>query len=285
MRLDVLKFSRDDLDRWIIVITEYFSLLNTPTDQCLWIVGFNLEGMAAEWFQWMSRNASPKIKGSLNADEDIGVNEDSSVIDGIFDMGESNMESMEVRSKFGEFLDNKKSMEEVVGIGEALRVGEDDDSGNVATDEGDDAISSHTWEDLTTTFPVNLFQPRRTEKLLQIFYDHVNPATRRTIDQSAGGKIRDRNAKESWALLEDLTLYDNERWNDLRDFAKPVKAISLAQDVPSTSNCRLIKLKNQVQRLMEAHLAPKKPIQVNKITSSCEICSGPYDTQYYMKNT
>ncbi|GJR50423.1 hypothetical protein Tco_1400944 [Tanacetum coccineum] len=49
----------------------------------------------------------------------------------------------------------------------------------------------------------------------------------RTIDQSADGKLRDRNAKESWALLEDLALYDNESWNDLRDFAKPVKAISL----------------------------------------------------------
>ncbi|GKA02260.1 MAK10-like protein [Tanacetum coccineum] len=32
------------------------------------------------------------------------------------------------------------------------------------------------------------------------------------------------------------------------------------------------------------HLAPMQPNQVNKITSSCEICSGPHDTQYYMKN-
>ncbi|GJX87705.1 hypothetical protein Tco_0339719 [Tanacetum coccineum] len=35
-----------------------------------------------------------------------------------------------------------------------------------------------------------------------------------------------------------------------RDFAKPVKAISLPQDVPSTSDCRLIELENQVQCLM-----------------------------------
>ncbi|GJV14961.1 hypothetical protein Tco_1360284 [Tanacetum coccineum] len=107
---------------------------------------------------------------------------------------------------------------------------------------------------------------------------------RRTIDQSAGGKLRDRNAEESWAILEDLALYDNESWNDPRDFAKPVKAISLPQDVPSTSDRRLIELQNQVQRLMEAHLAPKQPIQVNKIISSCEICSGPHDTQYCMEN-
>ncbi|GKF95833.1 hypothetical protein Tco_0288568, partial [Tanacetum coccineum] len=87
-----------------------------------------------------------------------------------------------------------------------------------------------------------------------------------------------------WALLEDLALYDNESWNDPRDFAKPVKAIALPQDVPNTSDRRLIELENQVQRLMEAYLAPKQPIQVNKITTSCEICSGPYDTQYCMED-
>ncbi|GKB37852.1 hypothetical protein Tco_0882794 [Tanacetum coccineum] len=45
-------------------------------------------------------------------------------------------------------------------------------------------------------------------------------------------KLDTRNAKESWALLEDLALYDNESWNDPRDLAKPVKEISLHQDVP-----------------------------------------------------
>ncbi|GJW61957.1 MAK10-like protein [Tanacetum coccineum] len=81
------------------------------------------------------------------------------------------------------------------------------------------------------------------------FYDHVNPVTRQTIDQSAG-----------------------------------VKAITLPQDVPSTSDRRLIELENQVQRLMEAHLALTQPTQVNKITTPCEICSGPHDTQNCMEN-
>ncbi|GJT92629.1 MAK10-like protein [Tanacetum coccineum] len=186
--------------------------------------------------------------------------------------------------------------------------------------------SISTWGDLTTCFLAQFFPPRRTTKLLndilmfqqhqgeslseawtrfkdliqkvphhginlwlqvQIFYDHVNPATRQTIDQSDGGKLRDINAEESWVLLEDLALYDNESWSDPRDFAKPVKAISLPQDVPSTFDRRLTELENQVQRLMEAHLAPKQPIQVNKITSSCEICNGPHDphdTQYCMEN-
>ncbi|GJS65640.1 MAK10-like protein [Tanacetum coccineum] len=185
------------------------------------------------------------------------------------------------------------------------------------------AGSITTWEDLTTRFLAQFFPPGRTAKLrndilmfqqhhgeslskawtrfkdllqkvphhgidlwlqVQIFYDHVNPVTRRTIDQSAGGKLRDQNAEESWALLEDLTLYDNESWNDLRDFAKPIKAITLPQDVLSTSDHPLIELKNQVQRLMEAHLAQTQPTQVNKITTSCEICSGPHDTQYCMED-
>ncbi|GJZ33555.1 MAK10-like protein [Tanacetum coccineum] len=184
------------------------------------------------------------------------------------------------------------------------------------------ARSISTWEDLTTRFLAQFVPSGRTTKLrneilmfqqhqgeslskawtrlkellqklphhgidlwlqVQIFYDYVNPATRRTIDQSAG-KLYEKNVEESWALLEDLSLYDNESWNDPRDFAKLVKAISLPQDVPSTFDHRLIELENQVQCLMEAHLAPKSPTQVKKITSSCGICSGPHDTQYYMEN-
>ncbi|GJR26499.1 hypothetical protein Tco_1102731 [Tanacetum coccineum] len=68
------------------------------------------------------------------------------------------------------------------------------------------------------------------------------------------------------------------------DFAKSVKAIALPQDVPSTSDRHLIELENQVQRLMEAHLALTQPTQVNKITTPYEICSGPHDTQYCMEN-
>ncbi|GKF98043.1 hypothetical protein Tco_0293864, partial [Tanacetum coccineum] len=64
----------------------------------------------------------------------------------------------------------------------------------------------------------------------------------------------------------------------------PVKAIALSQDVLSTSDRRLIELENQVQRLMKAHLALTQPTQVNKFTTSCEICSGPHDTQYCIED-
>nr|GEU81978.1 uncharacterized mitochondrial protein AtMg00810-like [Tanacetum cinerariifolium] len=103
MRLDVLKFSMDDPERWIFAITEYFSLLNTPADQRLRTHIVKKKTDATVPLQ--SELASPKIKGSLNADEDIGV-------------------------------------DEVVGGGEALGVGEDDDSGNAATNGGDDTVEN-----------------------------------------------------------------------------------------------------------------------------------------------
>ncbi|GKD55555.1 zinc finger, CCHC-type containing protein [Tanacetum coccineum] len=98
------------------------------------------------------------------------------------------------------------------------------------------AGSISTWEDLTTRFLAKFFPPGRTVKLrndimmfqqhqgeslskacyrfkdllpkvprhgidlwlqVQIIYDHVNLATRRTIDQLTGGKLRDRNVEES----------------------------------------------------------------------------------------
>ncbi|GJT23993.1 hypothetical protein Tco_0893930 [Tanacetum coccineum] len=121
----------------------------------------------------------------------------------------------------------------------------------------------------------------RERTRLRLFQFSLRDQASNLLEHLPAGSI---NAEESRTLLEDLALNDNESWNDPRDFAKPVKAILLPQDVPSASDLRLIELENQVQCLMEAHLAPKQLIQVNKITSSCEICSGPHDTQYCMEN-
>nr|GEU49398.1 retrotransposon protein, putative, unclassified [Tanacetum cinerariifolium] len=51
MRLDVPKFNGSDPDSWIFAINEYFSLLETTPEQRLRIIGFNLEGDAAECIQ------------------------------------------------------------------------------------------------------------------------------------------------------------------------------------------------------------------------------------------
>ncbi|GJR69852.1 MAK10-like protein [Tanacetum coccineum] len=107
-----------------------------------------------------------------------------------------------------------------------------------------------TWED-----PYSILSTRKDRKTLQRYPDVRTTSWRISLRSMDSGKLRDRNAKESWALLEDLALYDNEIWNDPRDLAKLVKVITLPQDVP-----------------------------MNKITTSCEICSGPHDTQYCMKD-
>nr|GEW10374.1 S-adenosyl-L-homocysteine hydrolase [Tanacetum cinerariifolium] len=98
------------------------------------------------------------------------------------------------------------------------------------------------------------------EFLLSEYCDAVSTHTKKA-SKDLKTALCNRNAKESWALLEDRALYDNESWNDPKDFAKMVKAISLPQDVPSTSDSRLIELENQVQRLINSHLAPKQPVQ------------------------
>ncbi|GJU89215.1 MAK10-like protein [Tanacetum coccineum] len=128
------------------------------------------------------------------------------------------------------------------------------------------AGSITTWEDLPTRFLAQFFLPGRTVKLrndILMFQQHHG-----------------ESLSEAWTHFKDLL-----QNNDPRDFAKRVKVIALPQDVPSTFDRRLIELKNQVKRLMEAHLALTQPTQVNKITTSCGICGGPYDTQYCMEDS
>ncbi|GKB81661.1 hypothetical protein Tco_0948556 [Tanacetum coccineum] len=87
----------------------------------------------------------------------------------------------------------------------------------------------------------------------------------------AGGKLRDKNSEESWALLEDLAFYDNESWNDPRDFAKPVKVISMPHDVPSTSDRRMLELEDQIKNLMrkpKASSTQPPPCQANVVNST-----------------
>ncbi|GJY25635.1 MAK10-like protein [Tanacetum coccineum] len=104
------------------------------------------------------------------------------------------------------------------------------------------------------------------------------------IDRVAGGKLRDKNADESWEIIKDLALYDHEGWNDSKEFVKPVKANSLLQDVPSTSDHRLIELENQVQTLDGSPSCSDATYSSEQNHFFIEICSGPHDTQYRMEN-
>ncbi|GJT33723.1 hypothetical protein Tco_0924142 [Tanacetum coccineum] len=95
------------------------------------------------------------------------------------------------------------------------------------------------------------------------------------IDHAAGGKLHDQSTKESWEIIEDLALYDNKSWNDLRDLAKPVKAISFPYDVPSTTDHRLIKLENQETDIQEKDKKKAKNIQNRARNGKDKVKSKP----------
>ncbi|GJT47430.1 hypothetical protein Tco_0956145 [Tanacetum coccineum] len=109
--------------------------------------------------------------------------------------------------------------------------------------------------------------------------------SRSKITKHEGTSLQQRQRPRSQELNNKSNLIDltKECHNKLTS-GEIVKAIGLPQDVPITSDRRLIELENQVQCLMEAHLAPTQPDQVNKVTTSCEICSGPHDTQNCMED-
>ncbi|GKD24563.1 hypothetical protein Tco_1230777 [Tanacetum coccineum] len=98
-----------------------------------------------------------------------------------------------------------------------------------------------TWEDLTTRSLAQLFLPGRSCE----------------IDRTTGGKLRYKNTDESWEIIENLALYDYERWNDLKDFVKPVKAISTPQSTSKTPDQILLELEDQINFLL--NVSPPTP--------------------------
>ncbi|GKA63635.1 hypothetical protein Tco_0763241 [Tanacetum coccineum] len=94
---------------------------------------------------------------------------------------------------------------------------------------------------------------------IQIFYDHVSFHLKCEIDRTACGKIRDKNADESWQIIENLTLYDYEGWNDSKEFIKQVKAISTPQSTSKTPDRRLLELEDQIQFLLKGSQPTLRP--------------------------
>ncbi|GJW96008.1 MAK10-like protein [Tanacetum coccineum] len=148
--------------------------------------------------------------------------------------------------------------------------------------------NQHLKDFLKLVDSLDLDNENRERKRLRLFqfsiHDQASNWLERLPTTSRRVSLRSMDSFQGLSTKKDLSLYDNESLNDPRDFAKPVKAISLPQDVPSTSDHHLIELGSQVQCLMEAHIALMQPTQVSKITSSCEICSDPHNTQYCMEN-
>ncbi|GJW81173.1 hypothetical protein Tco_0145148 [Tanacetum coccineum] len=69
------------------------------------------------------------------------------------------------------------------------------------------------------------------------------------IDRTADDKLHNKNAGESWEIIENLALYDHEGWDDTKEFVKPVKAIATPQGIPKTPDQRLLDLEDQINFL------------------------------------
>ncbi|GJV78803.1 retrovirus-related pol polyprotein from transposon TNT 1-94 [Tanacetum coccineum] len=100
------------------------------------------------------------------------------------------------------------------------------------------------------THPLFLSQKKHKKKTQDFEDFYINRALRE-IDRAAGDKLRDKNAEESWEIIENLALYDHEGWNDSRDFVKPVKAISLPPNTSKTPDRRLLELEDQIKFLLK----------------------------------
>ncbi|GJT40125.1 hypothetical protein Tco_0939990 [Tanacetum coccineum] len=115
---------------------------------------------------------------------------------------------------------------------------------------------NHPWRGSLTSF-LSMISPV-DRKTPQRYLDVPTTSRRislRSMDSFQGLTPKSPSSWHRSLAPKDPILYDNESWNDPRDFAKPIKGISLPQNVLSTFDRHLIELDNQVQHLMEAHLA------------------------------
>ncbi|GJS44235.1 hypothetical protein Tco_0569278 [Tanacetum coccineum] len=71
------------------------------------------------------------------------------------------------------------------------------------------------------------------------------------IDRAFGGKLRNKNADESWEIIENLALYDHEGWDDTKEFVKLVKDITVPQGITKTPDRRLLELEDQYNFLLK----------------------------------
>ncbi|GJY92440.1 hypothetical protein Tco_0508222 [Tanacetum coccineum] len=88
-----------------------------------------------------------------------------------------------------------------------------------------------------------------------------------------------QHLKDFLKLVESLDL---DVGTTSRDFAKAVKEIALAHKCPEYIRPPSNRARKSSPMLDGSSSC--SDTQVNKITTSCEICSGPHDTQYYMED-
>jgi hypothetical protein len=109
--------------------------------------------------------------------------------------------------------------------------------------------------------------------LVQIFYDHVDYHTKRTIDRAAGGKLRDKNAEESWAIIEEVAADNHEMWEFNHTIKAAINAVSTSggtTEIPDELLCKLEAKVDYFEERQRRPLSPRRAIvnSVSKPTSA-----------------
>ncbi|GKD31476.1 hypothetical protein Tco_1242254 [Tanacetum coccineum] len=104
--------------------------------------------------------------------------------------------------------------------------------------------------------PCSILSIGKERKTLQRYLDVPTTSWRisiRSMDSFQGLTPKSPSSWHRSLAPKDLALYDNESWNDPRDFGKPVKAITLPQDVPMVPTTLSVSWKTQNKPLLNTH--------------------------------
>ena len=92
--------------------------------------------------------------------------------------------------------------------------------------------------------------------LVLILYDHVDYHTKRTIDRAAGGRLRDKDAEESWAIIEELAADNQELWEFNHTIKAAINSISTPGGTNQISDELLANLRQKLTTLRKGKRDP-----------------------------
>ncbi|GJX21093.1 hypothetical protein Tco_0223770 [Tanacetum coccineum] len=125
-----------------------------------------------------------------------------------------------------------------------------------------------------------MFQQHHEESLSEAWTHFKDLLQKCEIDRTAASKLRNKNADEYWEIFENLSLYDHEGWNDVKEFVKPVKAISTPQGISKTPDQRLLELEDQINFLLKgSRLTPRISTHIPHVYTDA-VYSNPRPQNY-----
>ena len=116
--------------------------------------------------------------------------------------------------------------------------------------------------------------------LVQIFYDHVNYHSKCSIDQAASGKLRVKNASESWQIIEELAKNNDEEWEESPAVESACEVVTPPSKTTQITEEGIGELERKIAYLLEKQKKPVSPQQatVNSVSAikSVPLSESPF---------